>query len=92
MATTVFNSMTGNMNFGLSGMKKTIMAVWSYLYSITSCYLGLGNTLRGYINYLQNSCSSDAVWSKSDLRNKSIEGGFPEDRDVDEHIEQVDST
>ncbi len=47
--------------------------------------------MRGYVNYLENSCSSDARLSKSDLRSKLIEGGFPKNRDVDEHIEKVRS-
>ncbi len=48
-----------------------------------------GDVLRGYINYLEHSCSDDAKLSRSDLRSKLIEGGFPKNMNVDQHIEKV---
>ena len=50
---------------------------------------GVGDTLRAIINYFEHFGNEDSRISKSDLRNYLMDKGFPEDQDVDEHIEKV---
>jgi hypothetical protein len=78
---------SGSMQMGLSGMNFfRIFFEFPHLLNFSAA----GDVLRGYISYLEDA-PQDARWSRSDLRNKLIEGGFPKNMDVDQHMDKVSS-